>query len=222
MPKKSVEDRLRETAVKRAVPFLNGEVAVPHSDTYSGSGLEILWDEGYLPARATLIAQGVAAADIDLQLTKVKELLDIVEPGDLVAFPEELHGKLITDIASEIASEPPLKRQRLDERVVRAITEFKVEMFSNESKHAGRPHVKVHLKGGAVSISLDDPPESLTPTGGIVGEASAIKVVAKNRKTLLKLWNDTRPDDQKLPSSTRAATNTGKRGNPKVDKAKER
>jgi len=223
MPEKSVEDLLRETAIQRAVPFLSGETAVRHSNTYSGSGLEILWDEGYLPARATLIAQGVPAADIDLQLAKVKELLDIVEPSDLVAFPADLHGKLITEIASEIASEPPLKRQRLDERVVRAITEFKVEMFSNESKHAGRPHVKVHLKGGAVSISLDDPPESLTPTGGIVGEASAIKVVAKNRKTLLALWNETRPDDQKILKPTRpATTNTGKQGNPKVDKVKKR
>ena len=191
-------------------------------NTYSGRGLEVLWDEGYVPAREALISQGVSAADIDVQLAKVKELLDIVEPGEFVAFPEKLHNQLITELASELASEPPLKKQRLDERVVKAITEFKIEMFSNESKHAGRPHVKVHLKGGAVSISLENPPVNLTPTGGIVGEALAIKVVAKYRKKLLKLWNDTRPDDQKLPSRTSSSPKPVAERKPKKPKDKKR
>lgn len=71
-------------------------------------------------------------------------------------------------------------------------------MWSNESQHAGRPHVKVHLKGGAISVSLDKEPENLTPRGGLVGEASALKVIKKHRKNLLKLWKQTRPDTQKL------------------------
>ena len=55
-------------------------------------------------------------------------------------------------------------------------------MYGNESRHPGRPHVKVHLKDDAISVSLDDPPQILTPTGGMRGERSAIKTVKKYRQ----------------------------------------
>jgi hypothetical protein len=73
-----------------------------------------------------------------------------------------------------------------------------VEIYFNEGQHRGRPHVAVVLPDGKVSVSLEDPPTLLTPHG-YRGEASALKVIKKHLIRLKKLWDDTRPDDQKLP-----------------------
>ena len=198
MTDKDVEDRLREEANRLAVPFLNRVVAPRPSLTQSDRGLEVLWDEGYIPASEILIASGVSEAQVKAEMAKVKVLLDIIEPTDLISFPSDLHQALVDDLMIELANEPPPTVQRLDERVVPFITELRVEMWSNESQHAGRPHVKVHLKDCAISVSLDPEPVNLTPRGGLVGEASALKVIKKNRGKLLKLWHKTRPDTQRL------------------------
>lgn len=71
-------------------------------------------------------------------------------------------------------------------------------MFSNESQHAGRPHVRVHLKNAFISVNLGTEPQNLTPKGPLVREASALKVIKKYREQLLKVWYDARPDTQKL------------------------
>jgi hypothetical protein len=193
-----VEDLLRREACRRAVPALNGDVAPKPSHTQSGRGLEVLWDEGYVPASKRLIETGVPERQVKAEMAKVKALLDIIEPADLISLPQKLHDELAKNFRAEISNEPPLTKLRLDERVVKFISDFRVEMWSNESQHAGRPHVKVHLKEGAISISLDPQPKNLTPRGGLIGEATALKVIKKHRKKLLKLWRETRPDPQKL------------------------
>ena len=198
MTDKDVEDRLREEACRLAVPFLNRVLAPRPSLTQSDRGLEVLWDEGYIPASELLIASGVSEAQVKTEMAKVKVLLDIIEPTDLISFPSDLHQALVDDLKIELANEPTTTIQRLDERVVSFIPELRVEMWSNESQHAGRPHVKVHLKDCAISVSLDPEPVNLTPRGGLVGEASALKVVKKYRGKLLKLWHNTRPDTQRL------------------------
>jgi hypothetical protein len=198
MTDEEVEDRLRTTACRLAVPVLNGKVLPRPTHTQSDRGLEVLWDEGYVPASKLLIAKGVPAEQVKAEMAKVKALLDIIEPCDLIVFPPDLHGELVNDLRAEISNEPPLTLLRLDERVVKFISDFRVEMWSNESQHAGRPHVKVHLKNGAISVSLDHEPQNLTPRGGLIGEASALKVIKKHRRKLLRLWHKTRPDTQKL------------------------
>ena len=50
MTDKEVEDRLRTTACRLAVPVLNGKVLARPTHTQSDRGFEVLWDEGYVPA----------------------------------------------------------------------------------------------------------------------------------------------------------------------------
>ena len=123
---------------------------MPTTLTYSDSGFEVLWDQGYVPASKLLILEGVSPAQVELQMRRVKALFGIVEPSDLISFPQELLAELVADFRAEIANEPTLSVQRLDERVIKEISEFRVEMWSDESQHAGRPHVKVHLKDCAI------------------------------------------------------------------------
>jgi hypothetical protein len=207
MTYEEIEDRLRKEACRLVVPFIN-RVARPRPTlTQSDCGLEVLWDEGYVPASTRLIDQGVPPVQIKAQMDKVKALLGIIEPSDLISFPPDLHDELVTDLKAEIVNEPPLAMLRLDERVVKEISEFRVEMCSNESQHAGRPHVRVHLKNSAISVSLDPEPQNLTPRGGLIGEASALKVIKKHLKMLLDLWQQTsqklKKDDQEETSSSK-------------------
>ena len=175
MTDEEVEDWLRTEACRLVVPYLNRVKRMPATLTQSNCGLEWLWDQGYVPASKHLIKQGVPSAQVKAQMNKVKTLLQIIEPSDLIPFPSDLHRKLVVGIKDELVNEPPMAVLRLDERIVRQISEIKVEMFSNESQHAGRPHVRVHLKNGVISISLDPEPQNLTPRGGLVGESSALK-----------------------------------------------
>jgi len=158
--------------------------------------LDRLWDDGFLPARQVLLEEGVPSEQVHAQMAKAKEIFGVVEPADLTPLPLDLQTKLTTELEAEIHKEsgPEL----LAERHIREITEYKVEMWSNESKHAGRPHVTVTVRGVQISVSLDEEPKNLTPKGTIVGEASALRVVKKNRERLLQIWEETRPDTQKL------------------------
>ena len=208
MTDEEVEERLRKEACRLVVPFINRVASPRPTLSQSDRGLEVLWDEGYVPASKRLIAQGVPPAQVHAQMDKVKALLGIIEPNDLILFPPNLYEELITDLKAEIVNEPPLALLRLDERIVKEISEFRVEMCSNESQHAGRPHVRVHLKNGAISVSLDPEPQNLTPRGGLIGETSALKVIKKHRQMLLDLWQQTRPDTQKLKKDHRKETSS--------------
>jgi len=194
------ENLLLTLAVRRVKPYLNLEVPLPPSNTQSCADLHtILWDQGFMMVKGDAVAQGANSDSIERYLADFKKRTDLIEAHEFVAFPGDLQHDIFTDYTRDLPNELPLDRQRLDERWVKEITEFRVEMCSNEGPHAGRPHVRVHLKDRAVTISLDDPPQTLTKSGGLVGEQTALKVVAKYRNRLLKLWYQTRPDDQRVP-----------------------
>lgn len=194
-----VSAMFRELAVRLAKPVLNGEVATPDSSVQGNDDtFTILWEHGYLPGRDTLRQKGASEPQIQRALAEFKRLGGIIEVKDLVQFSPNLASDIQAAFFAELPHEPPIAVFRLDERIVRKITAFRVEMFTDEGPHPGRPHVKVHLKSGAISISLDDPPVNLTPRGGLVGEASALKTIAQFRESLLAQWEDTRPDTQKL------------------------
>jgi hypothetical protein len=173
-----------------------------------------LWYVGVVPSRDALVAAGATSEQIDAAMSALKAELAIIEPLDLVPIPTELALEIEADLKKALAEEPDSQRQRLDERLVNWITEYRVEIYSNEGQHRGRPHVSVFLPGGRVSVSLDDPPILLTPNG-YRGEASAVKVVQKYRVKLLALWNDTRPDDQRLPFRGSVDIAKSNRRNPK-------
>ncbi len=160
--------------------------------------IELFWYVGAKPSRAELIAHGLSEQQADAALARKKAQLGIIEPEDLIPIPPDLAAQIDADLRAALEEEPEGTPRRLDERVVQEITELRVEIYSNEGQHRGRPHVAVVLQDGKVSVSLDDPPVVLTPHG-YRGEASAVKVVTKHRTLLIDKWNSTRPDDQKLP-----------------------
>lgn len=193
----SLEDRLRDLAVKKAVPFLKGETSYPKDakDDVFGSIMLTLWDYGYLQAADDLISQGIPIEDVHRELEKARPPergAQIVEYELSEPLARRLEAGLVRAWKDDDAPE------LLTERTSKVVKEFKVIFRSNESQHRGRPHVVAVLHGLEVSISLDDPPQVLAPKGEIRGVAAALKVVQENRNPLLKEWNESRPDDQKL------------------------
>ncbi|MBA4026724.1 MAG: hypothetical protein C0473_00630 [Cyanobacteria bacterium DS3.002] len=85
---------------------------------------------------------------------------------------------------------------QLNEKKFARIKNFKVEIFPNESKHPGLPHCKVTIDDKSASFKLCDG----TLLVGDLGRynAAASKEINKHKSELLTMWNDTRPDDQKL------------------------
>lgn len=205
MNQEEVADVLIKLSAQKVAQFQKRDPAyTPPTDLPAGIEGDIcalVWYVGAKPSRDELIALGATAEQADIALAVLKDTLRIVEPSDLVPIPVDLALTLQTELREAFAAEPEDTPQRLDERVVDWITEYRVEIYSNEGQHRGRPHVAVVLPDGKISVSLDDPPMILTPHG-YRGEASARKVVTKYRDQLLELWHDTRPDDQKLPSKS--------------------
>lgn len=198
MTEEEIFNYLIERGAKLGAPYHNGEQPYALRYTASETGWEVLWEFGYCQAAEELQKSGEKQTLISNQMTRLKSYLGITELQDVVALPKSLLHKLKADFDKTLPNEKPLDILRLDERLIKSITELRVEMYTDESKHRGRPHVAVYLKNGKISISLEDPPVNLTPSGGLVGEASALKVIEKNRDKLLKIWNETRADTQKL------------------------
>jgi hypothetical protein len=88
---------------------------------------------------------------------------------------------------------------------VKANTGFKMILYPNESQHAGFPHVKVQPQDGAINISIGDEPRVVAGKRSFRGEAAALRAMKDHRKSLLKEWHATRPDDQKLPNAANSA-----------------
>lgn len=194
---KSLEDRLRDLAVKKAVPFLKGETPYPKDakDDVAGSITLTLWDYGYLQAADDLISQGVPIEDVHRELEKARPTARGAQTVEY-ELSEPLARRLEAELAQAWHDDDAT--ELLTERTSKAVKEFKAVFRSNESQHRGRPHVVAVLRGLEVSISLDDPPEVLAPKGKIRGVAAALRVIQENRGSLLKEWDESRPDDQKL------------------------
>jgi hypothetical protein len=200
---------MTEEQVKDLLISLSTKLATPVLNTTEADICKLLWKFGFKPASIILKQQGVPPAAIDIAMSFYKSLWEIVEPSDLVVLPDNLERKMLDSYRDEISANPPQELQRLDERVIKEITEFRVEMYGDEARHAGRPHVKVYLQDGAISISLDDPPINLTPKGSMRGLDAALKVIGEFRSLLLDRWHQTRPDTQKLFSRQVAEPATG-------------
>lgn len=180
---------------KRDAEYIPPEDLPPNIE---GDICALVWYVGFLPSCDELIAHGAQKEQVSAALAKQKASLRIIEPSDLVPIPTNLAAELDGDLRAALAEEGESVPRQLDEKVVKWITEHRVEIYFNEGQHRGRPHVAVVLPDGKISVSLDDPPVLLTPHG-YRGEASALKVVKKHLQPLRTLWDETRPDDQKLP-----------------------
>lgn len=187
-------------AAVAAKPYLNRE---PGYEIAAGLDFDItpiMLHHGYRAAREDAVAAGITEAQADSIIRWLKTNDRIIEPGDYVPLPADLGEEIADAIKAEAALEVDADGadpQFLIERYMPFISEFRVEMYSDEGQHRGRPHVAVHLKDTKISISLDDPPEILTPKKAR-GEAAALKVIKFYRPRLLEEWYRTRPDTQRL------------------------
>lgn len=86
----------------------------------------------------------------------------------------------------------------LAEKTYPEITEFKVEIFPNEGKHRGRPHCKVTTDKGAVTIDLHTIEIIVGSAGHWEGTIQKVLGQECHKNALLNLWNNTRPNDQRL------------------------
>lgn len=209
-----VDKLLITLGAKRFAAWQRNEQLDPPPETIpqgSESSLRaLLWYVGFAPSRKMLEREGAKQDQINAALAAMKDLLGVVEASDLVTIPADLAREIDEDLRAALVDESEGGLRRLDEKVVNWISEHRVEIRLNESQHRGRPHVVVVLPDGAISVSLDSPPVLLTPHG-YRGEASALKVVKKHLKELRKLWDETRPDDQRLPIRSQDGAPTKKK-----------
>lgn len=175
------------------------EVSAEAPSGIEGDIEKLLWYVGMKPSRNELLTLGATPLQAEKAFAYYKCLFRVTEPSDLVPIPPDLASAIEEDLKMALSEEPAGGPQRLDEKWIKEITECRVEIYHNEGQHRGRPHVVVKLQDGKVSVSLDDPPELLTPHG-YRGEAGAVKIVGKHRKRLRQIWDESRPDDQKLPT----------------------
>ncbi|WP_105434802.1 hypothetical protein [Neorhizobium tomejilense] len=208
MTDEELEKLLLDWSSARFVDWQNGKITLRQGEAPAGfedSIHEILWYVGVKPLRGRLLEAGALESQIDAAFAARRQLHGIVEPADLVVIPADLEIEIDSDLRAFLEEEPESSMRRLDEKHVDWIKELRVEIYLNESQHRGRPHVAVFLPDGKISVSLQDPPVVLTPKQ-LRGEASARKVVEKHLVRLLKLWETTRPDDQRLPPSASDST----------------
>jgi hypothetical protein len=213
-----VAELLTKLGARRLAAWQRGEPGFELPED-APSGIEndicaLLWYVGSKPSRGDLLAAGATSEQIAAAMIAQKATLGIFEPSDLVPLPHELAQEIDADLRAALLDEPEESLRHLDEKVVDWITEYRVEIYFNEGQHRGRPHVAVVLPDGKVSVRLENSPVLLTPHG-YRGEASALKVVKKHLQRLRKLWDDTRPDDQKLPPREKADLAQSKAREPK-------
>ena len=77
-----------------------------------------------------------------------------------------------------------------------ALPQFKVVIRPNESQHRGRPHCLIAM--GEKSAVFDIVTGELMAGTLKSWNRTAEKAVKLHSPELLEVWNDTRPDDQKL------------------------
>ena len=192
-----LEDRLRFLAVQKTVPLLNGIKPYPDdaADDVHGNIMVTLWDHGFVPVAQDLALEGVSASDLQIILERVCPVQRRAPPLDY-ELSDESSARLEAELAEAWETDTAL--EYITERTSKLVKEFKVMFRSDENKHRGRPHIVAVINGLEVSISLDETPKVLAPKRKIRGIAAALKVISKHRNELVKEWNESRPDDQKL------------------------
>lgn len=143
-----------------------------------------------------LLTGGVVLTQKPRTLSKIEIF---IEPTSWHTIEDTLKEDILNTISALGPGEdlPNDKRSSI-ERTYSAIKEFKVEIRANESQHRGRPHCCVTTDKGAVSVDIR--------TGEIIAgnagrwNTSVSKAVVAHSNGLQELWDQMRPDDQRLPT----------------------
>lgn len=109
-----------------------------------------------------------------------------------------IDGELLHKITDRFRSYGPIMENGLSLlfEVKFDLGKFKAIIRPNESKHRGRPHCLIEHDEKSASFDI----QSGERLAGDLGQwnRTAEKVVLEFSNDLLSLWNDTRPDDQRL------------------------
>ena len=115
----------------------------------SGDIAERVWPF-FRPAADQLIAEVEDVAQVEHFLELSRKRFDILPEGSETPLPSELLDAIAAAFAVLFAQEKGAAAggpQRLDEKWIKEVTEFRMVIFHNESKHRGFPHVKVKRAG---------------------------------------------------------------------------
>jgi hypothetical protein len=141
---------LSSRGAELSAPYHNGERPYVLRTTASETSWEVLWKFGHCPAAGELKTSGEDPGLVSKKMELLKSYFVITELKDVMIFLQDFSKKLKLDFDKAIQNEEPIKKLRLDERWIKSITEFCVEMYTDENKHRGRPHVVVYLKNGKI------------------------------------------------------------------------
>lgn len=89
----------------------------------------------------------------------------------------------------------------VEKRIIGVKTGYPMFVFPNESKHPGNPHVTVIIGSERVNVTISEEPKVIAGNANAVGISHVLKAVKEHRTALMKEWDETRPDDQKLKNS---------------------
>jgi len=154
-------------------------------------------------AAAAMIEEGVDAATVEALLHDALERTNVGAP---FRHDERLPSVEMQQALGEsyrAAGGPRLPPEGLlvEKRVVGVKTGYPMFVYPNESKHPGNPHVTVIIGKQRVNVTISEDPKVIAGNKDAVGIGQALQAVKEHRVALMKEWDETRPDDQKLENS---------------------
>jgi hypothetical protein len=154
-------------------------------------------------AAAGMIEEGMDAPTVEALLHDALERTNVGAP---FRHDERLPSDRLQRALGEsyrAAGGPRLPPEGLlvEKRVVGLKTGYPMFVYPNESKHPGNPHVTVIIGKQRVNVTISQEPKVIAGNKNAVGIGQVLKAVKEHRVALMKEWDETRPDDQKLENS---------------------
>lgn len=154
-------------------------------------------------AAAAMIEEGMDAPTVEALLHDALERTNVGAPfrHDERLPSDELQQALGDTYRAVGGPRLPPDGLLVEKRVIGVKTGYPMFVFPNESKHPGNPHVTVIIGNEKVNVTISEKPKVIAGNKNVVGIGDVLKAVKKHRVELMKEWDETRPDDQKLENS---------------------
>lgn len=159
--------------------------------------------EGARAAAAAMIEEGADATVVEQLLQDALDRSNVGAPyrHDERLLSDELQAALGETYRAVGGPRLPPDGLLVEKRIIGVKTGYPMFVFSNESKHPGNPHVTVIIGNDKVNVTISEKPKVIAGDKNAVGIGDVLKAVKKHRVELMKEWDETRPDDQKLENS---------------------
>lgn len=154
-------------------------------------------------AAKAMIEEGVDTATVEALLYDALERTNVGAPlRHDERFPsDELQQALGESYRAAGGPRLPPEALLVEKRVVGVKTGYPMFVYPNESRHPGNPHVTVVIGKRRVNVTISEDPKVIAGKTDAVGIGQVLKAVKEHRVALMKEWEETRPDDQKLENS---------------------